>query len=226
MPLQTPDQIALDLPPPPPAYDRAGFVITGANSAAFDVALRFASSPEPAIAVCGPTGAGKTHLLHIVAAEARGAIVHDLANGRVSNDVTLLAIDDAQRADPSALLDLIQARRSGGLKTVLAGAGRPGAWAGGLRDLRTRLEAMPSVELGEPDEELLQSLIGARFRSLQLRTRKGVAAYAAPRIPRTCLAALRFVEGARAESVASGRPVSLALAKKVIENLFEAGAAA
>lgn len=195
------------------------------NRAAAQTVDGFMASGEPALAICGPAGSGKSHLAHILAAENAAAL-------RMGADIeaafgdgrALVVIDDAETApDPKRFFALIEERRAHGLRTVLAGRGRPADWAGGLKDLATRLEAMMRASLEEPDEALMRAVIEQRFRDRQWRTAPGVAAYAAPRLPRTFAAAGAFVEAAGAAAIAAGAPISIPLARKVIDNLSEIG---
>jgi chromosomal replication initiation ATPase DnaA len=87
--------------------------------------------------------------------------------------------------------------------------------------LETRLEAMPRIALEEPDEALLKAVIVRLFERRQWRAQAEVAAFAAPRISRTFAAARAFVDAAGAEAIASGRQITIPLARKVLESLSE-----
>ncbi|MEX0645580.1 MAG: hypothetical protein WD076_09730, partial [Parvularculaceae bacterium] len=181
----------------------------------------------PALAICGPAGAGKTHLAHILAGE-NGASVFDARDiASLSSDIGRLAVVDNidKCADPKRLLALIEERRTKGAKLALAGRGRPADWAEGLKDLATRLEAMTRATLEEPDEALLRAVIGRRFAERQWRTGEGVADYAAPRLPRTFAAAAAFVDAIGAAAIADRAPINVTLARKVLAELSEARAA-
>ncbi|MBB5519593.1 hypothetical protein [Amphiplicatus metriothermophilus] len=215
-------QLALDFPSAPPRYRRADFIAAGAAASALAAADGFAASSEPALAICGPAGAGKTHLAHILA-EALGRPVVALADavGRPFAPGARLIADDADRgADPGEFLALVEAVRERGGRLVLAGRGDPRDWAGGLRDLETRLAAMARIVMPEPDEALLRAVMLKAFEDRQLRVSPGVVDYAAPRLPRTYAAARAFVEAAEEELKAAGRPINLGLARRAIARLF------
>jgi chromosomal replication initiation ATPase DnaA len=220
-------QLGLDLTVRRPDYRRSNFVVTAANASALQLALAFLESNEPALAVTGPPGSGKSHLLHILAETDGGGGIVDAAAlpGPGDDQGALILIDNAHVADPKTLLALLEYARARGRKIALAGAGAPRSWAHGLRDLETRMEAMARVSLDEPDEDLLRAVIVRRFGERQWRAAEGVAAYAAPRIPRTFAAAERFVAAVGAEAIAAGKPITLGLARKIVENLFEGASA-
>lgn len=217
------EQLALDLGSPRPLFAPASYIVSDSNRAAVAAARSFATSAETALAICGPAASGKTHLAHVVTAGDAGAVhgaVHIEALQAYGQP--LLVIDDSSACqNPKVMLALIEDRRARGWKTVIAGRGRPKDWAGGLKDLVTRLEAMPRITLGEPDEGLMRAVIEQRFRDRQWRTSVGIAAYAAPRLPRTFVAAAAFVEAVGAAAVAAARPINLALAREVLDSLSE-----
>lgn len=218
-------QLQFELSAERPDFSRESFLLTPATAHALATGETFLASREPALCICGPAGSGKTHLASILAAEA-GAVLSD-ARHATATAGEVVVVDAMEAApDPYAVLRLIEETKAAGRKLILVGAGQPGAWARGLRDLRTRLEAMARIMLEEPDEELLEGVIARLFRQRQWRAAAAVPSYAAPRIPRTFAAARAFVEAAGVEAIAAGKPISLALARKVADNLSEAPAKA
>ncbi len=206
-------QYALCLAPPPARLTREDFVVAESNAAAIELLLRWSAAAEPLLVVAGPAGSGKTHLLNILA-EISGA-------AGAEGPSRPMIVDDAHRLAPRALLALVEGARETGERLAIAGAGDPLGWAQGLRDLETRLGAGARIDLVEPDEALLQSVILKLLRDRQLRARRELAAYATARLPKTFSAARTFVEAIDAASIAQGAPVGLRLARTVIANLSE-----
>lgn len=218
-------QLRLDLPDPPPRYDPASFVVTGSNQAAYELGLALARSAEPAIVIAGARASGKSHFLHLLADKIGSPVLSAadaFAGGAApTGDAQRLAIDDCDVAmDPRRTLEFFERARIGGARLMLAGAAPIASWAHGLRDLETRLAAMPAVVLGEPDEDLLAAVIRQNFATRQLKFGPGVASYAAPRIPRTFEAASAFAEAAAGLAADHSRPINLAIAKNAIGRLF------
>ncbi len=218
------EQLVLALPARSPRRRREDFVVSETNAAALAFAENWLAAPDEwRLAICGPEASGKTHLARIIAetSPAGGIYVTAEALGDTAAPEALAVIDDADRCvDPHRLLAIMEAARERKTKLVLAGAGAPGDWARGLPDLRTRLEAMPRIHLGEPDEELLRAVIQKLFRDRQLRVHPGVAAYAATRLPRTFAAAGAFVEAADRKAAEKQRSITRNLAHDVINALF------
>lgn len=207
-------QFSLGLTPAPARLTRQDFVVADSNAAALGTLYSWRASAEPLLVIAGPAGSGKSHLLSILA-DLGGAATDDADAGGVS------IVDDAMTLAPRALLALIERARETGARLALAGKGDPLDWAQGLRDLETRLGAAARIDLGDPDEPLLQAVILKLLRDRQLRAAPDLAAYATARLPKTFAAARDFVNAMDAASIAEGVPIGVRLAKGVIANLSE-----
>lgn len=205
-------QIALGLAPPDPRRSRSDFVVAVSNERALATLSQWLRSDHPLLAVVGPSASGKSHILQIIADET----------GAFSQSGLIEIIDDIDaRFQPLEILSLIERARESGRRLAIAGNGDPLLWAQGLRDLETRLAMAARVDLGEPDDILIEAVIRKLLRDRQLRAGRGLAAYAAMRLPRTFAAAQAFVAALDAQSLAEGAPAGLRIAKNVIANLSE-----
>lgn len=223
-PISEPRQLPLALPERPADYTRTNYLVTEANAAAFQTAMAWRVSGDPALVICGDEGAGKTHLAHVLADAAGGrfsAPQSARAAARSEKDVVLL-IDEVDRIeDPKILLELVEDLRALGARAVFIGAGAPRDWARGLKDLETRLEAMARAALAEPDETLMRAVLSKAFRDRQLAVEGAVIDFALPRLKRTFAAVRAFVNAADRMALEEKRPVSITQARKVLNNLFE-----
>ena len=165
---------------------------------------------EGVLLICGPKGSGKSHLLRIIETETAGGSPATHCRDDVSHDFA-----------PAELLIAIESAREKGERLVLAGAGDPAEWAGGLRDLETRLGAAPRITLVDPDEALLKAVLTKQFRDRQLRASEAIIDYAAPRLPKTFAAVRAFAAALDALSIEKGEAIGLKLAREVVNNLSE-----
>ena len=139
---------------------------------------------------------------------------------------TAIAIDDAdQLAGTPAERTLLHvhnllAERGGHL--ILAARRPASAWPLKLADLSSRLRAAPSVAVGEPDDQLLADVITKLLKDRQLDIGDDVVRYAVLRMERSFDAAGRLTAALDAASLASHRPLSVPLAKTVLDDLFPA----
>jgi len=217
-------QLALDLVTQPPRYGREDFLPSPCNRSALAVVDAFMEAREPALAIAGPAASGKTHLAHILAADAGvGVLAGWPVEAGFEIAGPILVADNAETAgDPASLLILVETCRERGVKLALAGGGEPRSWAKGLIDLETRLSAMARAALHEPDEALLRAVILKGFEDRNLHVQAAVIDYAAPRMPGTFAAARAFVALCEREILESPGNISIPLARKVLGNLSEA----
>ncbi len=147
--------------PTTPAYDEASFHEASSNETARTWLGRTEVWPEHRLALWGGADHGKTHLARIWATR------HDalfLDGPRLSGlpDIASFAgvtVDDADRADETALLHLLNTARDQGRPILLAGRAAPARWPVALPDLASRLRAITAVEVEAPDDELLRLLL-------------------------------------------------------------------
>ncbi|MEO1252918.1 MAG: hypothetical protein AAFW81_11315 [Pseudomonadota bacterium] len=218
-------QLTLPLPALRPRYDRASFLIAPSNENAWRAANAWLSSEEPALVICGPQGAGKTHLATIIAGDG-GAFIDWRAPPPTATAPDVVVFDDLPAPEPRAFMTTIEEFAAAGKKTILVGRGHPSEWAMGLKDLRTRLEAIPRATLHEPDEGLLRAVMSKAFADRQIMVAPNVIEYAAPRLPRLFTAAQSFAALADSEAARRKKKVSVALAREIIEALVQSRALA
>ena len=215
-------QLPLDLPPHQPRYERERFALSQANEAAWKAATAWLKSDEPALMICGPQGAGKTHLAHVLAERREGAAFLSAADFcGMRTPAPFAVVDDLPAGDPKELLAAFETAAAEGARIVFAGDGHPSVWAQGVKDLRTRLEAAPRAVLGEPDEALIRSVISKGFSDRQLRVAPSVIEFAAQRLPRTFAAAHAFVALSDRLALEERRKITAPLVQNLLDNLSE-----
>ena len=131
-----PRQLAFDLHLPA-TYREADFVISGANAAA--VAQMQAEWPLGRLLLCGPEGAGKTHLAHVWA-NAMAAPVLGMAALLKSDPTSFgpdLVVEDADLAAGDAaaeevLFHLINHMAATGGRMLLTARAAPRDWGAGV----------------------------------------------------------------------------------------------
>jgi chromosomal replication initiation ATPase DnaA len=177
--------------------------------------------PACRLALYGEAGTGKTHLLHLFAAR-HDALLMPVQELRQFRDFpqTPLAIDDADSArDPESLLHLLNAAAENRLPVLLAARTPPSRWATGLPDLDSRLRAITTVELGQPDDDLLRALLARLIAQRQLRVEESVQDYLLARLPRTGSAMREAAARLDRASLAAGKSVSRRIAADVLASM-------
>lgn len=139
-------QIPLNLRPEA-RHNFTNFHVTPGNQAAVAMLRARARWPSAAVLVLGPTGSGKSHL---------GRAWHNKTTGEF--------IDDAHLVDEITLFDAINRALAGQiLGLVLASDKAPTEWGVAMPDLKSRLNAMPTLTLAEHDESSLEPILRELF---------------------------------------------------------------
>ena len=101
---------------------------------------------------------------------------------------------------------------------LLTARTQPAGWTLQIKDLASRLRAVPVVQLEPPDDQLLRALIVKFCADRQLVVDESVVSYLLPRIERSFVASRRAVEQLDAEALRRGRPITRALAAEVLRD--------
>src|SRR5262249_13913347 len=127
-------------------------------------------------------GSGKRPLAAVWAAEAgrrflaaRSLVEINLPTALVTG--ALVVEDVAQRAfDERALFHLVNLAREQGAFVLLTARSPPATWTFAIRDLGSRLKALPVVELMPPDDALLRAVLVKLFADRQIAIEESLIA--------------------------------------------------
>ena len=206
----SPLQLALPFDPAP-RFDATDFIAAPSNAAARTWLGRVAAWPLRRLALWGPAGCGKTHLLHIWA-QANGA--ERLRGGDLAGDMLPevpawpRAIDDADAAPELVLLRLLNTADEAGQYVLLAARTPPARWAVRLPDLASRLRAITAAEVGAAEDALLRMLLQRLLVDRQMAVAEPVQEFLLQRLPRTPAALRRLAARLDRASLARGGKVT------------------
>jgi chromosomal replication initiation ATPase DnaA len=218
-----PRQLAFALPHAE-SLTRDNFLEGPANAAGLALVDSWPEWPNRIMLLVGPEGSGKSHLAAIWAeqAGARSTTAHALTAAEVPGALATgaLVVEDLRSSDVDerALFHLMNLAREDEASVLVTAREPPSAFQFELRDLRSRLRAIPTVSLLPPDDQLFRALIVKFCADRQLAADETVVSYLATRIERSYAAARQAVELLDTEALRLGRPVTRALAAELLRN--------
>lgn len=186
-----------------------------------------AAWPSGKLALSGPEGSGKSHLVHVWAADHAAEIVAAADLGR--EDIERLAsrdrvaVEDIEalhegEAGEVPLFHLHNLLLASGGRLLLTARSAPARWAIALPDLKSRLQATGLAHLSPPDDALLGAVIMKLFADRQIAVPPALISYLVQRIDRSFAAALDIVDRLDAAALSEGRPVNRSLAARLLDN--------
>lgn len=218
-----PRQLALALPHAE-SHAREDFLEGPSNRAALTAIEAWPNWPHSMLMLVGEAGSGKSHLASIWAerAGARAIAARTLSVGEVPEALATgaVVIEDLDPAtiDQHALFHLLNLARERQVDVLLTAQSLPTGWTLGIRDLASRLRAIPVMSLLPPDDGLLRALIVKFCADRQMLVDEALVSFVASRIERSAIAARQAVARLDAESLRLGRPVTRALAAGILRD--------
>lgn len=207
------------------SFAREDFLAGPPNAAGLALIERWPDWPAPAMALVGPEGAGKSHLAAIWA-EASGARV---LSARLIGETDLpgalatgaLVIEDLspEAFDERALFHLLNLAREQSAFLLLTSRAPPAGFTLAIRDLASRLRALPVVTLAPPDDALLRALIVKLAADRQLALDEALVTFLVNRIERSYAAARAALTRMDEEAMRLHRPVTRALAADLFREI-------
>jgi chromosomal replication initiation ATPase DnaA len=216
-----PRQLAFALPHAE-SLTRDNFLEGPANAAGLALIDSWPDWPNRVMLLVGPEGSGKSHLAAIWAEQsgARSTSAHALTPSEVPGALATgaLVVEDLKSLDidERALFHLLNLAREDGAFVLMTARESPTAVE--LRDLRSRLRALPAVQLLPPDDQLFRALIVKFCADRQLTVDEAVVSYLTTRLERSYAAVREAVELLDTEALRLGRPVTRALAAELLRS--------
>lgn len=199
------------------------FLVSECNREAIEWIDAWPAWPAPALVIVGPAGSGKSHISAVFAVKTGARLVAadglEFAAAQVDSDVIIEDVEtilDSQHEEP--LLHLYNAVQEAGFRLLMTAQEAPTRWGVQLPDLRSRLNAAMTVEIGPPEDTLISALLVKLFMDRQLNVTSDVIAYTVSRMERSFLAARQIVSAADELALAEKKGVTIPLMKRVLED--------
>jgi chromosomal replication initiation ATPase DnaA len=208
-----------------PRLTAEDYLVERSNAPAHALVTSWPNWPSHAVLLYGQPGSGKSHLAAIWA-ELAGARIATAAQLREADIAALpagfqLAVEDIDSADvhEEVLFHLLNtAREREGWLLLTSATEVTGSWPR-VRDLSSRLRAMPRADLSAPGDELVRAVLVKLFDDRQLAVDVEVIDYVARRMERSIGSARRLVAELDQEALALGRGITRPVAAAVLARL-------
>lgn len=207
-----------------PSLSGDDFFVSESNRDAVEAVDRWPDWPAHALALVGPASSGKTHLASVWR-EKSGAtllLAADVSDQLIEtlDGAGCYVLEDAgQVRDETAFFHLLNWVREGGGSLLITSSEPLSRLPVGLKDLHSRLAALPVAKLQQADDMLLGVLIGKQFADRQISVDDAVIQYVLARIERTSGALADVVEALDQASLVAGRRITIPLARDVLKAL-------
>jgi chromosomal replication initiation ATPase DnaA len=204
------------------SFAREDFLSGPSNASALALIDAWPDWPGRAVVLVGPEGSGKSHLAAIWGAEAGARFIaaRSLAEANLPAALVTgaLVVEDvaAQAFDERALFHLINLAREEDAFLLLTARTAPATWTFAIRDLGSRLTALPVVELMPPDDALLRAVLVKLFADRQVAIEENLIGYVATHIERSFAGAHAAVARLDAEAMRQQRPLTRVLAAELL----------
>ena len=201
---------------------REDFLSGPSNAQAMALIDSWPGWPHRTVMLTGPEGSGKSHLAAIwaQASGARRIAARALDEATVPRALATgaLVVEDvaAGAFDERTLFHLLNLAREEAAFVLLTA--RTALMSVAIRDLGSRLKALPVVALAPPDDALLRAVLVKLFADRQLAVDESLIAYVAMRIERSFAAARHVVGLLDEEAMRQKRPITRALAAEFLRS--------
>jgi chromosomal replication initiation ATPase DnaA len=206
------------------SLSRDNFLEGPANAAALALVDSWPDWPNRVMLLVGPEGSGKSHLAAIwaEAAGARSTSAHALTPAEVPGALATgaVVVEDLKSGefDERALFHLLNLAREDSASVLITARIAISALEIELRDLRSRMRAIPTIALRSPDDQLFRALIVKFCADRQMMVDETLVNFLVSRIERSFAAARQAVQLLDTEALRLGRPVTRALAAELLRN--------
>jgi hypothetical protein len=179
--------------------ETGALLMTAANADAIALLRNWRRWPSPATLLVGPSRSGKSLMGRLFVAESGGEV-----------------IDNAYSADETKLFNRWNHALEAGQPLLLIALEAPPLWPIALPDLRTRLATAAVARIGEPDEDIAAALIAHELERGGSAFAPGLPEFLARRVTRSYKTIDMLVRALNAESLATGRKLTVAAARDIL----------
>lgn len=199
-----------------PDYREADFIISSANEIAYK-ALKSWPWNSPFMYIYGAESSGKTHLSLIWKNLTGAQYLNDFSSDKLDNLGNAWFLEDCENIeDEEGLFHFINHIKNTKKYLLITSRVAANMLPFTLPDLKSRIAAMPSFKIEDPDDELLVALLHKHFSDRQLLVSEEVVDYIKHRIKRSYEAIESVVENLDNISIERKSRITIPLVKQIL----------
>ena len=210
--------------PIPHDYAAEDFIVSPANREAFGWVTQWPNWYDNyGVVIYGPSGCGKTHLSHMWEWQSRAQRVaaqtlDDTFLHEYADSIPCYVIENLEKLqDETALFHLLNIAKEQKGFVLLTSVEAPSQLIFKLPDLRSRLHALPTIDIAAPDDDLLKALLLKQFADRQLRINSDVIDYLLIRMERSFPAAKYLINLLDEKALQQGRNITIPFIKDILD---------
>ena len=207
-----------------PAFGAEDFFVSQSNEMAVRLIDEWPNWPEYGQLLIGPMACGKSHLVNVWRLRSNATCIDasELMRDRLEHlhfqHPVYVENIDGRLASEEALFHLINLTQEQGGQILLTSRLTMTELDIQLRDLRSRLLALPVVVIDPPDDDLLKAVMVKQFADRHLEVEPQLVEYLFKRIERSMRAVSEMVDALDRHSLGARRRISKSLAREIIAN--------
>ena len=218
--MKKPRQLALDLAHRP-AFGAEDFFLSQSNEMAVKLIDDWPFWAQYGQLLIGPEASGKTHLVNVWLLCSHARVIEacelhetDLLDIQLDQSV---CIENLHRGvNEETLFHLLNKINESGGQLLITSRIGIGELPLTLKDLRSRLLALPSISIMTPDETLLKAVMIKQFSDRQIEIEPELVEYLFKRMERSFQAVEQIVDDLDRGSLGTGRAITKVLARKIL----------
>lgn len=211
------------------------FMVSECNGEAYKMIVSWPNWLTSGMVIYGPKGCGKTHLAHIFADMVMansekpvhvGLVPSESVNMKnikrlAEENVSIVIENLSPKADEEALFHLCNIYNTSGRYVLWTSEIPPSRMNFKLKDLQSRLNMLSCIEIKEPDDIMLRTLIAKLFNDRQLFIGEDILSYIMNNAQRSFSYVRALVEEADYISLVRKTPVNYGVIKEAMERLSD-----
>ena len=205
------------------SYSLQDFIVSSSNRDAFNYIMSWPNWGEyrfsKMLYIYGPEGCGKTHLANIWKARSGAEFtnLNDIKDLYTKGNALILDNIEDYLGNMDDLFHFINIALDRGFFLLITSRYSPSNLDIGLPDLYSRVNAISSVAITNPDYELLNILLIKHFSDRQLKVNQEVVNFIIARIERSFEVALDLVKKVDELALTQRRKITIPLIKDVLK---------